>query len=142
MPGRPPSCSPGADQRVIRVGWFTPEIDPHKLLLSYGTGRWGLLVVPPETCETAAINTSRRPAPSRREGRRAPVRSPTVGERRDHRDAGRGRFPPLMSTIGELGAFLARETAAAAPAMATPPADTGRTGKSLRPADAAPDTAA
>ncbi|BBC93108.1 DUF5994 family protein [Streptomyces griseofuscus] len=35
---------------VVKVGWFTPEIDPHKLLLlSYGTGRWDLLVIPPET---------------------------------------------------------------------------------------------
>lgn len=35
---------------VVRVGWFTPEIDPHKLLLlSYGTGRWDLLIIPPET---------------------------------------------------------------------------------------------
>lgn len=41
---------------VVKVGWFTPEIDPHKLLLlSYGTGRWDLLVVPPGTGpETAA----------------------------------------------------------------------------------------
>ncbi|MFG2576747.1 DUF5994 family protein [Streptomyces sp. NPDC048481] len=35
---------------VVKVGWFTSEIDPHKLLLlSYGTGRWDLLVIPPET---------------------------------------------------------------------------------------------
>ncbi|MFF7937699.1 MULTISPECIES: DUF5994 family protein [unclassified Streptomyces] len=35
---------------VVKVGWFTPEIDPHKLLLlSYGTGRWDLLIIPPET---------------------------------------------------------------------------------------------
>ncbi|MEU9569960.1 DUF5994 family protein [Streptomyces massasporeus] len=41
---------------VVKVGWFTSEIDPHKLLLlSYGTGRWDLLVVPPETgAESAA----------------------------------------------------------------------------------------
>jgi hypothetical protein len=32
------------------------EIDPHKLLLlSYGTGRWDLLIIPPETgAESAA----------------------------------------------------------------------------------------
>lgn len=36
--------------RVLKVGWFTPELDPHKLLLlSYGTSRWDLLVIPPET---------------------------------------------------------------------------------------------
>ncbi|KUN89859.1 hypothetical protein AQJ66_01975 [Streptomyces bungoensis] len=40
---------------VVKVGWFTPEIDPHKLLLlSYGTGRWDLLVIPPETGAEAA----------------------------------------------------------------------------------------
>ncbi|WP_217561124.1 slipin family protein [Streptomyces sp. GbtcB6] len=52
-------------------------------------------------------------------------------------------FPaPLMSTIGELGAFLARETAAAAPAAAAALAGTGRTDKSLSPAGTAPGTAA
>jgi regulator of protease activity HflC (stomatin/prohibitin superfamily) len=52
-------------------------------------------------------------------------------------------FPaPLMSTIGELGSFLARETAAAAPAAAAPPAGTGRTDTSLSPADSASGTAA
>ncbi|MEU3346227.1 DUF5994 family protein [Streptomyces sp. NPDC006700] len=40
---------------IVKVGWFTPEIDPHKLLLlSYGTGRWDLLVVPPETGAASA----------------------------------------------------------------------------------------
>jgi hypothetical protein len=43
------------DGHVVKVGWFTREIDPHKLLLlSYGTGRWDLLVVPPETGAEAA----------------------------------------------------------------------------------------
>ncbi|MER5855598.1 slipin family protein [Streptomyces sp900105245] len=52
-------------------------------------------------------------------------------------------FPaPLMSTIGELGSFLARETAAAAPAAAAPPAGNGRTHTSLSPAGSAPGTAA
>jgi hypothetical protein len=38
------------DGHIVKVGWFTPEIDPHKLLLlSYGTSRWDLLVIPPET---------------------------------------------------------------------------------------------
>lgn len=38
------------DGHVMRVGWFTAEQDPHKLLLlSYRTGRWDLLVIPPET---------------------------------------------------------------------------------------------
>ncbi|MFF4570465.1 slipin family protein [Streptomyces sp. NPDC001410] len=52
-------------------------------------------------------------------------------------------FPaPLMSTIGELGSFLARETAAAAPPAAAPLTGTGRTDKSLSPAGNAPGTAA
>jgi hypothetical protein len=44
------------DGHIVKVGWFAPEIDPHKLLLlSYGTGRWDLLVIPPETgAESAA----------------------------------------------------------------------------------------
>ncbi|MEU1103099.1 DUF5994 family protein [Streptomyces tibetensis] len=44
------------DGHIVKVGWFTPEIDPHKLLLlSYGTSRWDLLVIPPETgAESAA----------------------------------------------------------------------------------------
>lgn len=38
------------DGHVVHVGWFMAEQDPHKLLLlSYGTGRWDLLVIPPET---------------------------------------------------------------------------------------------
>jgi hypothetical protein len=44
------------DGHIVKAGWFTPEIDPHKLLLlSYGTSRWDLLVIPPETgAESAA----------------------------------------------------------------------------------------
>ncbi|MHC5259334.1 DUF5994 family protein [Streptomyces sp. UC4497] len=42
-------------ERVLKVGWFTPELDPHKLLLlSYGTGRFDLLVIPPETDDASA----------------------------------------------------------------------------------------
>uniref|UniRef100_UPI003F5A78DC DUF5994 family protein n=1 Tax=Streptomyces asoensis TaxID=249586 RepID=UPI003F5A78DC len=45
-----------AGGHIVKVGWFTTEIDPYKLLLlSYGTSRWDLLVVPPETgAESAA----------------------------------------------------------------------------------------
>ncbi|MFI1678533.1 DUF5994 family protein [Streptomyces sp. NPDC020607] len=43
------------DGHIVRVGWFTSEIDPHKLLLlSYGAGRWDLLIIPPETGPDAA----------------------------------------------------------------------------------------
>lgn len=35
---------------VVHVGWFKREQDPNKLLLlSYTTGRWDLLVIPPQT---------------------------------------------------------------------------------------------
>ncbi|MFI6563713.1 slipin family protein [Streptomyces sp. NPDC050534] len=52
-------------------------------------------------------------------------------------------FPaPLMSTIGELGSFLARETAAAASAKTPPPSVPDRTDKTLWPATEAPGTAA
>jgi hypothetical protein len=39
----------------VKVGWFTSELDPHKiLLLSYTAGRWDLLVIPPETTAPSA----------------------------------------------------------------------------------------
>lgn len=42
-------------RHVVKVGWFTQEQDPHQLmLLSYRTGRWDLLVIPPETPEDTA----------------------------------------------------------------------------------------
>jgi len=44
-----------ATGHTVNVGWFTDEQDPHKLiLLSYTTGRWDLLVIPPETSAAAA----------------------------------------------------------------------------------------
>ncbi|MGW1745126.1 DUF5994 family protein [Streptomyces sp. NPDC002092] len=40
---------------VVKVGWFTSELDPHKiLLLSGASGGWNLLVVPPETDDPVA----------------------------------------------------------------------------------------
>ncbi|MEU9538189.1 DUF5994 family protein [Streptomyces mirabilis] len=40
---------------VLKVGWFTTELDPHKImLLSHTTGSWNLLVIPPETNAPAA----------------------------------------------------------------------------------------
>ncbi|GAA4064332.1 DUF5994 family protein [Streptomyces shaanxiensis] len=40
---------------VVKVGWFLAEQDPHELLLlSYGMGRWNLLVVPPQTTPVSA----------------------------------------------------------------------------------------
>ncbi|MFF5365658.1 DUF5994 family protein [Streptomyces sp. NPDC013187] len=41
--------------RVVHVGWFRDEQDPHELLLlSYHVGRWNLLVVPPQTAPDSA----------------------------------------------------------------------------------------
>lgn len=41
--------------RVVHVGWFRDEQDPHELLLlSYHVGRWNLLVVPPQTTPDSA----------------------------------------------------------------------------------------
>ena len=43
------------DGHVVKVGWFLAEQDPHQLLLlSYRTGRWDLLVIPPETAPDSA----------------------------------------------------------------------------------------
>ncbi|MET7683987.1 DUF5994 family protein [Streptomyces sp. NPDC005423] len=40
---------------VVKVGWFLAEQDPHELLLlSYHSGRWNLLVVPPRTDPASA----------------------------------------------------------------------------------------
>ncbi|MFJ2828851.1 DUF5994 family protein [Streptomyces sp. NPDC087263] len=40
---------------AVKIGWFTRELDPHKiLLLSYTAGSWDLLVIPPETGAPAA----------------------------------------------------------------------------------------
>jgi len=40
---------------VVKVGWFLGEQDPHQLLLlSYGVGRWDLLVIPPQTSPASA----------------------------------------------------------------------------------------
>lgn len=40
---------------LVKLRWFTTELDPHKiLLLSHTTGSWNLLVVPPEAGAAAA----------------------------------------------------------------------------------------
>jgi hypothetical protein len=72
-----------------------------------------------------------------------PPRAATAQPAKPRRDR-RGQnatvvFPaPLMSTIGELGAFLAREAAAAAPR--TEPSDTPLTAVAATP-NGSPDTA-
>jgi Family of unknown function (DUF5994) len=45
----------GVRGRVMKVGWFAEEQDPHKILLfSYTSARWDLLVVPPESGAASA----------------------------------------------------------------------------------------
>ncbi|MFE7170272.1 DUF5994 family protein [Streptomyces sp. NPDC057616] len=40
---------------AVKIGWFTSELDPHMILLLSGTsGRWDLLVIPPETTRPSA----------------------------------------------------------------------------------------
>ncbi|MEU0435550.1 DUF5994 family protein [Streptomyces sp. NPDC006290] len=40
---------------LVKIRWFTTELDPHKILvLSHTTGSWNLLVVPPEAGAAAA----------------------------------------------------------------------------------------
>lgn len=52
---------------LVHVGWFKPEQDPHKLLLlSYTTGRWDLLVIPPETGPATAARLMTAAADPRR----------------------------------------------------------------------------
>jgi hypothetical protein len=46
-------------RHLVEVAPFRAEQDPHKLvLLSYGVGRWDLLVIPPRTGEAAAARMS------------------------------------------------------------------------------------
>lgn len=59
---------------VVKVGWFTSELDPHKILLVSSTaGRWDLLVRPPE----ASVPLG-RPADRRREREHRPVTDATA----------------------------------------------------------------
>jgi len=52
-PNLPPTIF--VNGHVVRVGWFTAALDPHAiLLLSFTTGRWNLLVIPPETGAASA----------------------------------------------------------------------------------------
>ncbi|WP_199791061.1 MULTISPECIES: DUF5994 family protein [unclassified Streptomyces] len=90
--------------RVMKIGWFTPELDPHKLLLlSYGTARFDLLVIPPETeaasadrLMSAACAQDGPPATAtdliaaeaaRRDDAPAGERAQNVSELRPHHDA-------------------------------------------------------
>ena len=52
--------------RMLHVGWFAAEQDPHKvILLSYSVGRWDLLVIPPETSAAAAARLMKAAADPR-----------------------------------------------------------------------------
>ncbi|MCF2532853.1 DUF5994 family protein [Yinghuangia soli] len=67
-----------ASGRLIKVGWFT-EQDPHEImLLSHGTGRWDLLVIPPET-DPAAAQRMMEAAAAPRDARSAGTLVGTMG---------------------------------------------------------------
>lgn len=52
-PATPPRVA--VNGHVVKVDWFTRELDPNEIvLLSYTAGRWDLLVIPPETGAPAA----------------------------------------------------------------------------------------
>ncbi|MEY9874440.1 hypothetical protein ABH931_003940 [Streptacidiphilus sp. MAP12-33] len=104
---------------VVKVGWFTTEQDPHKLLLiSYRTGRWDLLVVPPHTDPQSAarlMTAAADPAGSTRASallaaeRDRSVNDATDAPTRDTRaeaawesEGGAAPAPPLIMPIGRM----------------------------------------
>ncbi|MDK1348987.1 DUF5994 family protein [Streptomyces sp. 378] len=119
------------DGRTVKVGWFTPEIDPHKLLLlSYGTGRWDLLVIPPETgaesaarLMTAASGRDGLPLTASaliaedeaRHGVSAADRSPAADEAWET-EGGASATDVLKSPAGTVSAGLPRQTGPPDPA--------------------------
>ncbi|WP_328748542.1 DUF5994 family protein [Streptomyces sp. NBC_00285] len=87
---------------VVKVGWFTTELDPHKILLLSGTsGRWDLLVIPPETTDPSAARLMTAAGAST-----APQSTATAlmtAERADHAsssyDAGTGQAGRLAAEV-------------------------------------------
>ena len=95
-----------AQGHVVKVGWFT-EQDPHELLLlSYRTGRWDLLVVPPHTGQAAAARLMTAAA----DPAGAPSASALIAAEDSRRDI---EAPP-----GEAGAEAAWESEGGAPLSA------------------------
>ncbi|MGW0579501.1 DUF5994 family protein [Streptomyces sp. NPDC002920] len=68
---------------VVKVGWFTSELDPHKILvLSATAGRWDLLVIPPETSAPSAARLMA--AASASTGRQSTATTLMTAERARH----------------------------------------------------------
>ncbi|WP_348541389.1 DUF5994 family protein [Streptomyces sp. SAI-090] len=102
---------------VVKVGWFTTQLDPHKILLLSGTsGRWDLLVITPG---------GQRPVGRPPDGRRECEHRPAADRDRSH-DGGTGRRP---LHIGRRRHRMARPAGGGGAAIrATAAAMTRRTG--------------
>lgn len=87
---------------VVKVGWFTTELDPHKLLLLSGhIGRWDLLVIPPETDPA----TARRLMSAAVDPRRCATASALIDAEEGRRDDA-ALWDPLAEWVDEGGAFI------------------------------------
>lgn len=85
---------------VVKVGWFTSELDPHQItLLSYTAGRWDLLVIPPETETPAAARLMAAASENTGPAMTASALMTEAGE-----DAGGGSFPSTgLTQRGAVG---------------------------------------
>ncbi|QKW50975.1 DUF5994 family protein [Streptomyces buecherae] len=84
------------DGRLVKVGWFRGEQDPHQLLLlSRRVGRWDLLIVPPET----APGTAARMLAAGADPRRSATGSALLAEA--ERDAAAGLATPAADPSPE-----------------------------------------
>jgi hypothetical protein len=110
---------------TVKVGWFTPEIDPHKLLLlSYGTGRWDLLVIPPETGAESAARLMA--AASGRDG--LPLTATALMDADEARQGVSATDRPLAPDEAWEYEGGASEVSACVPEQTGPPGPAGRTG--------------
>lgn len=85
---------------VVKVGWFTSELDPHQItLLSYTAGRWDLLVIPPETETSAAARLMAAASENTGPAMTASALMTEAGE-----EAGGGSFPSTgLNQRGAVG---------------------------------------
>jgi hypothetical protein len=116
---------------IVKVGWFTPELDPHKLLLlSYGNARWDLLIVPPEA--GAASATRLMTAASDQDGPLLTA-SALIAADRTRQTPHAGSAPadrPAGAGASAAGAYEAWEGEGGAPSTATTlPEQAGHVGR-------------
>ncbi|MFI2028131.1 DUF5994 family protein [Streptomyces buecherae] len=119
------------DGRLVKVGWFEGEQDPHQLLLlSRRVGRWDLLIVPPET----APGTAARMLAAAADPRRSATGSALLAEA--ERDAAAGLATPVTDPSPEE---WARETGWVAKGGGSNlPGDSGVRGAPVRGGDGRP----